>query len=409
MTPIDSVNAGSSEALWANTNSSRSPLQGAGRVVGVGLGKDEQELVAADAADDVAGSNRLASNPGQQLESPVARIFAFAFVELAEVVDVGHRHGEGGAIPQHAQDAVLGRGAVGEAGEPVDIIGRRCRADCGAQEGESVGDRAREILEELHVTRTGLLALGTEAVEHTQQSTHRIQGHRNCGLGGADPRLEVGACVEAIGRVVDQHRVGAGRDGVPRRAAVAGLGLVAGRQCEGQHRVDRIDEMKLHGLHRQVPGERFADHFDCGPLGGGEVEGTVELAQQRPFLLLVTKLAPSRGQPPVGRTLFHPVAAHQQEVAAVEVVLAATSDGITISVSATSAESGRALGIAKVRKAIVVATGNAVAAATSAIQSLQRASSRGRVHTTLLYRTETGGIEYPGPLVLAVPDRVRGV
>ena len=72
----------------------RKPLDDALRAPGIGVGQGEQELVAADAAADVAGPQLAEDHARGHLQRLVAGAMPGRVVELLEVVDVEHDDGD---------------------------------------------------------------------------------------------------------------------------------------------------------------------------------------------------------------------------------------------------------------------------------------------------------------------------
>ena len=109
----------------------------------VGLGQDQHELLAAVAADHVAGPEVRGDRLGDPAQDDVARGVAVGVVDGLEVVDVDEGDRERSLVAGSALDLGEERGqqglAVGDAGQPVD---RRAVVGVGQRAGDAV-DRAR--------------------------------------------------------------------------------------------------------------------------------------------------------------------------------------------------------------------------------------------------------------------------
>ena len=84
-------------------------------------GGEDGELVAAEARDQVVGSQRARERLGDGDEHPVADRVSVPVVDRLEVVDVGHRDDEAGAVrPQPFAARALEGAAVGDVGQRID-------------------------------------------------------------------------------------------------------------------------------------------------------------------------------------------------------------------------------------------------------------------------------------------------
>ncbi len=71
------------------------PLRDASHDAAAGGRQDQQELVAAEARQHIAGPQHIAQAAGRLLQHPVADIVAEAVVDLLEAVEVEIKQGEG--------------------------------------------------------------------------------------------------------------------------------------------------------------------------------------------------------------------------------------------------------------------------------------------------------------------------
>ena len=89
----------------------------------VGLRHGDRKLVATDPAADIGGSHHALQLLRHQLERTVACAVPVAVVDLLQVVDVDHHHGDLAVVPlckSHlALDCALELAAVGQSGEVV--------------------------------------------------------------------------------------------------------------------------------------------------------------------------------------------------------------------------------------------------------------------------------------------------
>lgn len=131
------------------------------------LGKDDQELFAAVAEDQVARANRLENGRRHSLQRDVAREVTVPVVVVLEVIDVAHRNGERAHVA----------GSVG--GDPPQLLVER---ESVSEPGERVGPGDREgalaVAPELGVqVDEPLLCVNvTEAASNRTSSTSRFIG-----------------------------------------------------------------------------------------------------------------------------------------------------------------------------------------------------------------------------------------
>src|SRR5204863_502937 len=123
------------------------------------VGKQQPELLAPVAGEQVAGAEHLAPGGGHLLEQAVARLVAALVVVLLEVVEVEHRHAQRALLAagarQLAGEVLVPGPAVGQAGEVV-------RAGDRLQAGQQVGalDRHRRLRrQQRHERKVELLDL----------------------------------------------------------------------------------------------------------------------------------------------------------------------------------------------------------------------------------------------------------
>ena len=111
--------------------------RGQGQVT-VGAGEDDDELLAAIAAEVVLGAEARLERPGDRLQHDVPDLVSERVVDLLEVVDVEEEHRE---LPRRGQEALEGRAnrsTVGDACERVDDGFAPVRVALLAEPGEAV-------------------------------------------------------------------------------------------------------------------------------------------------------------------------------------------------------------------------------------------------------------------------------
>ena len=90
-----------------------------------GVREDDRELLAAVAARDVAGTERVREEVADALEDEVAEGMAEVVVQLLEVIEVDHDERDRAPATRAAGDlrgeALVEVGAVAEPGERVDL------------------------------------------------------------------------------------------------------------------------------------------------------------------------------------------------------------------------------------------------------------------------------------------------
>ena len=91
--------------------------------IGVGIGHDHEELVAAEAGYEISGTHSAAEAVGDGAEGEVAGLVAVAVVDLLEAIDVEHERGDAGLALTAASENLCGLAldgaAVERAGESV--------------------------------------------------------------------------------------------------------------------------------------------------------------------------------------------------------------------------------------------------------------------------------------------------
>ena len=143
------------------------PLDRLLRLVGVGLGQQQGELVAADAEGEVAGADRALQQGGDGLQRAVARGVAVGVVDPLELVEVAQGQHEAPAVAQGALD--LGAQLAHERA-PVEHPRERVAIGLGAQLLDVAGG------DHGHHRLVGEHAQGLQARGRGQQPVGRVVG-----------------------------------------------------------------------------------------------------------------------------------------------------------------------------------------------------------------------------------------
>ena len=206
----------------------REPARQRDHVVLVARRHDHRELLAADPADDVGGTDGRPQVVGEIGEHLVADGMAEDVVHLLEVVDVDHHHGDvlvrARGAGQLAPEALVEVTVVVEAGERVGLrLALEPRSDVRVVEGEcgSVAEPLGEL--ELLVAERRVLADPVDVERPLQRAARDERDDDQC------LRLERGAGNEAHTRVevslVREHRLamldGPAGDPLAEREALA--------------------------------------------------------------------------------------------------------------------------------------------------------------------------------------------
>ncbi len=256
-------------------------------LIGVGVRQDDEEFLAAIAAQDVVLAQALLQQPRQAADDLVADRVAVAVVDFLEVVYVHHHHGQESAFvseagKQHVQ-GVLAAGVVEQAGQAVVVHGAPQGAvtldlalDDGVEEHrvERLGEEvitaqahgvdlerdvglARQIddgrTEEFAVLADDARSLHAGAVRHVHVHQDQV-------------RIELAQGVEHLARIVDDFRSNlVFLEGAPDQVA-GGLGVL-----DDEHAIGFLF----------LPLVEFHDAFDDTVQRGAFQQAAVAAAAQR--------------------------------------------------------------------------------------------------------------------------------
>ncbi len=160
----------------------REPLGEREGILGVGVGRDDRELVAADPGRDVTCPLALHECARDRLKHAVAGLVAVSVIDELEAVEVEHRERERPAVAYRAAalfvQALLEGAVIEKAGEPVGgglAVKRLQRVGLRQRDRDQRGEALKQPLG-VRREAPGLLARDTDAAP---QLAVQVHGHRN--------------------------------------------------------------------------------------------------------------------------------------------------------------------------------------------------------------------------------------